>query len=256
MRHATKCSCVTQEHSATRARFPTGDHAPWVKHDRGEDRATRVAQVSSCSRSEARRSPNCPTSCRWRRRTTLDDCDCCSAWRNCWRISAVVASVDVLLVESVGRRRIRRAVVRRRTGRRAACTTGAARPDPDLLGEGGLKHVLQLLGLVRGQRPVRHLVGDEVVDLRLHLVLGGTRAARLVARPALLRARCRCRSAPSRAPTGPTTRSCRAETSDCNSCCSRCSGDWWLPAEAAEIEVMMAPWILRGFRQRPPPRYG
>src|SRR3569623_985483 len=38
-----------------------------------------------------------------------------------------------------------------------------------------------------------------------------------------------------------------AETSDCNSCCKRCRGDWVLPAEAAEIEVMMAPWFLRGF---------
>jgi hypothetical protein len=31
----------------------------------------------------------------------VDDVDCWSAWRNCWRISAVVSSLEVLLVESV-----------------------------------------------------------------------------------------------------------------------------------------------------------
>src|SRR5262249_17409902 len=31
--------------------------------------------------------------------------------------------------------------------------------------------------------------------------------------------------------------------SDCNSCCRRCSGDWW--EEDAEIEVMIAPGFLR-----------
>ena len=30
-----------------------------------------------------------------------EDCDCCSAWRNCSRILAVLLSVELLLVESV-----------------------------------------------------------------------------------------------------------------------------------------------------------
>jgi hypothetical protein len=55
-------SCVTQERSMRNvpdAQFPADDHAPWVKHDRGEERADlrRSGQLLKSIRSAEKSEP-------------------------------------------------------------------------------------------------------------------------------------------------------------------------------------------------------
>ncbi len=91
-------------------------------------------------------------------------------------MSAVVVLVDVLLVESVEDESDELSSGGGPGGGPPAPPGPPGPPDRRrrlALGESGLKHVLQFVRLVRGQRPVRHFVGDEIVDLRLHLVLEG-----------------------------------------------------------------------------------
>jgi hypothetical protein len=112
----------------------------------------------------------------------------------------------------------RRAVVRR--GRTSSGTTRAAGP----LGEGGLEHAFQLGGLVGGDRAVRDLSGDEVVDLRFEVPRDD-----LVPLESSLDRLCWIAESLSLSAVDSADSSddetVPAETSDCNSCCRRCSGD-------------------------------
>ena len=161
----------------------------------------------------------------------------------------MLESVELLLRRIRGRRRIRRAVIRRRrTGRRAACTTAPPPGPPGPLREGGLKHVLQLVGLVRrsaSRSRLRLEMRSSIFDFMSSL--DGLRAAGLIAGFALLKRRVDVLSVRSRARTGPTTRWCRRRLPIAIPAAAFAAATGRLPAEAAEIEVMMAPWILRGF---------